>query len=99
MVDLNSGTIGEEERFDCHKQSSDQALAFDYALGILIEPDLGCVLIRIKQDVDFSLLVSRYIDKISVEVADVGQIEDAEIPPLVQTWNAIVARISTTGNC
>ncbi len=36
--------------------SADEALALDYVLGILVEPDLGRALTRIKQDMDFGHL-------------------------------------------
>lgn len=66
----------------------------DYALGILVEPDLGRALTRIKQDMDFGHLVSRYVDQFSAGVPRVGPIEDTPIAPRSQILNAILTRIS-----
>ena len=37
---------------------ADEALALDYALGILIDPDLGYALKRMGTDANFALLVT-----------------------------------------
>jgi len=91
-------TIMDEAGFNQHKLSTDEALALDYALGILTEPDRLFVLKRIKQDTNFGHLVSRYRDQLSAVVTNIDPIEDTLIAPRSQTWNTIFNQISTAGH-
>ena len=77
-----------------HKLSADEALALDYLLGILIEPDLSRALIRARKDREFSLLVSQYLERFSAGLADDGPIGDTVSAPRSAIWDAIHAQIS-----
>lgn len=72
----------------------DEALALDYALGILVEPELSLALRRIDEDAGFALLVSRY--RAQLMIASIGHdaADDKVAMPSLETWQAILARIS-----
>lgn len=78
-----------------YKLSADEALALDYLLGILIGPDLGRALVRVRKDMEFSLLVSQYLERFSTGLADGGPIDDTMKAPRSEIWDAIHAQIST----
>jgi len=73
--------------------SIDEALALDYALGILVEPDLRHAQKRLREDAAFALLVSKYRVRLGS-----GNIDDAagrpHAAPRAEAWQAIVAKIS-----
>jgi len=72
----------------------DEALALDYALGILVEPELSLALRRIDEEAGFALLVSRY--RAQLMTASIGHdaADDKVAMPSLETWQAILARIS-----
>ncbi len=77
------------------KLSADEALALDYLLGILIEPDLSRALIRVRKDMEFSLLVSQYLERFSIGLADRCPMGATVKAPRSEIWDAIHAQIST----
>ena len=87
-----------EVGLDSYKLSVEESLALDYALGILIEPDLGSALIRLKEDMDFGRLVSQYVERFSASADTASPIEDALIAPYSETWRAILVQISKIGH-
>lgn len=76
--------------------SRDEGLALDYALGILVEPDLSLALGRIDADAGFALLVSRYRAQLMAGSIDGGVVGHAPTAPRWETWEAILARIAET---
>lgn len=73
--------------------SADEALALDYALGILVEPDLGSAKTRLGRDAAFALLVTKYRVRLG-SGAIVGGDGRAFVAPRTGTWKAILAKIS-----
>lgn len=74
--------------------SGDEGLALDYALGILVEPDLSLALKRIDAEAGFALLVSRYRAQLMAGSIDDGAVGNAATAPRWETWEAILARIA-----
>ena len=77
------------------KLSADEALALDYVLGILIEPDAGRVLVKIREDLDFGFLVSQSLKRFSGWLGDGCRIGDTLAAPPAEIWDAIHARTAT----
>jgi len=76
----------------------DEALALDYALGILIDPELGYALKRMGTDANFALLVARYRVRLGSGVVEsLASKRPCHTPP-AKTWDAIIARISSREN-
>ncbi|WP_219894379.1 hypothetical protein [Aquisediminimonas profunda] len=73
---------------------ADEALALDYALGILIDPDLGDALQRMRTDADFALLVARYRVRLGSGVVESLASKRPNVAPPAKTWEAIMAKIS-----
>ena len=73
---------------------ADEALALDYALGILIDPDLAYALHRMRTDADFALLVSRYRVRLGFGVVESLASRKLCLAPSAKTWDAIIAKIS-----
>lgn len=79
--------------------TSDDALALDYALGILHDDDRRAVRERMSRDAAFALLVMRNQRRLSVE-GDDGANEDWTGPsPSLETWDAILSRIGQVKPC
>lgn len=97
-LSIDSRALKGEEGHDNHNLSADEAMALDYALGILVEPDLCRVLIRIQHDIDFARLASRFADRLLADADEGSPIEASLIAPRSQTWNAILAQISKIGH-
>lgn len=74
--------------------SGDEALALDFALGILVEPDLSLALKRVDGDAGFALLVSKYRARLMAESIGHAAAGDIVAMPRLETWQAILARIS-----
>jgi anti-sigma-K factor RskA len=75
--------------------SPDQALALDFALGILIDPLLGEATRRCGEEAAFGQLVQGYRAMIA-GFADT-RIEEALVPPSPGAWAAIAARTGVDG--
>ena len=75
------------------ERSGDEALALDYVLGILLEPDLSQALRRIEGEAGFALLVSRYRAQLMAGSIGVDRAGEAPVRPRAETWDAILARI------
>ncbi|WP_421853009.1 hypothetical protein [Novosphingobium sp.] len=76
--------------------SPDQALALDFALGILVEPLLGEANRRCRDEAAFSQLVEEYRAMIA-GLAD-SSAEETPVPPSPKTWAAIAARTGADGS-
>ena len=74
---------------------ADEALALDYALGILIDPELGDALQRMRADADFAMLVARYRVRLGTGVVESVASKRPCLAPPDKTWDAIVAKISS----
>jgi anti-sigma-K factor RskA len=75
--------------------TGDEALALDYALGILVEPELSMARRRIDADARFARLVSRSRARLGTGSADHDMADDRIGVPSPETWQAILARISS----
>ncbi|MFO1240685.1 MAG: hypothetical protein U1E64_10070 [Sphingomonadaceae bacterium] len=73
---------------------ADEALALDYALGILIDPDLGDALHRMRTDADFALLVARFRVRLGSGVVESLASTRPCLAPSAEIWDAIIAKIS-----
>jgi anti-sigma-K factor RskA len=79
-----------EAGLDHPEPSADEALALDYALGILVEPDLGHARKRLREDAEFANLVLICSERLEAGAPDS---DDGGTLPRSGTWNAIRARI------
>lgn len=75
--------------------TGDEALALDYALGILVEPELSMARRRIDADARFARLVSRSRARLGTGSAGHDIADDRIGMPSPETWQAILARISS----
>lgn len=73
---------------------ADEALALDYALGILIEPDLGHARQRMGADASFALLVARYRMRLGSPTVEDSALNEHSDAPSANSWDAIVAMIA-----
>lgn len=90
MIEASPNTI---------EMSTDDALALDYALGILFEPDLGLARRRLGGDAAFALLVSEYCALLRPGQWGDGDAGPAPATPRFGTWEAILARITGQQLC
>ena len=80
--------------------SADQALALDFALGILVDPVLGQAAARWAEEAGFARLVAGYQAMLDSddEDASFGPDKPVPVPPAPGIWAAIAARIAPDTN-